>query len=268
MNYPSKAPEAVDALIGFRVECHDKTCDSASQHSINFNGIRPRCNVSDDYFWQAAEDHLLWKSVRTPFVSFFRSWERALIWRKHLIEREGKGIMIVAVWLKNLSGVYDAYNIAKRLIDREDPKSSSELQRNLGNYRGELLVRGGIDYTEYRILACFEGDSHEIERRSIPPLIKFPEREFTVYIPRGTLSAYGNSNLSITQQLEYEMLSLTGVRSDAKLCALVLAMCDCEMEMKEGKKKMMIKATEYCRPYISKKVFDFGSYNYFFDVHY
>lgn len=174
MNYPRKLPEAVDALIGFRVECHDKNCGFASQHSIDFSSIRPRCYISDDDFWQAAEDHLSWKHIRTPFVSFFRSWERALNWRKRLIERGGRGIIIIAVWLKDLSEVYDAYNIAQRLLGRKDLNSSSRLRRNFDCFRGELLVQGGIDYMEHRILACFEGDSLEIERRSISPLIKFP----------------------------------------------------------------------------------------------
>ncbi|KAF5617978.1 uncharacterized protein FTJAE_12418 [Fusarium tjaetaba] len=266
MNYPRQLPEAVDALIGFRVECHDKNCDFASQHSINFSSIRPRCYISDDDFWQAAENHLSWKRDRTPFVSFFRSWERALNWRKRLIEKKGKGIMIVAVWLKDLSGVYDAYNIAQCLIDHEGPSSSSELRPKLAYFRGELLVQGGIDYTEYRILACFKGDSPQIERRSISPLLKNPERSLVVSIPRGTLPIYGNSNLSTTQQLEYEMLSLTGVRNDAKLCALVLAMCDCGMEMKEENKKMTIESTEYCGHYMSKSVC--SKYNYNFDVYY
>ncbi|KAF5568112.1 hypothetical protein FNAPI_331 [Fusarium napiforme] len=265
MNYPRQFPEAVDVLIGFRVECHDKNCDFASQHSINFSSIRPRCYISDDDFWQAAEDHLSWKHVRTPFVSFFRSWERALKWREHLIERGAREIMIVAVWLKDLSGVYDAYNIAQRLVAFQDLSSSSRLRRNLDNYRGELLVQGGIDYTEYRILACFQGDSPEIERRAMSPMLEFPEQRLTVYNPRGTLPIYGNSNLSVTQQLEYEMLSLMGVRNDAKLCALVLAMCDCGMEMKEENKKMTIKSTEYYGNYLSKILF--RSCNYYFDVY-
>ncbi|KAF5588895.1 hypothetical protein FPANT_6455 [Fusarium pseudoanthophilum] len=265
MNYPRQLPEAVDALIGFRVECYDKYCDFANQHSINFSSIRPRCYISDDDFWQAAENHLSWKRDRTPFVSFFRSWERALNWRKRLIKRGGREIIIVAVWLKDLSGVYDAYNIAQRLVAFQDPSSSSRLRRNLDNYRGELLVQGGIDYTKYRILACFKGDSPEIERRSISPLLKHPERSLVVSIPRGTLPVYGNSNLSVTQQLEYEMLSLTGVRNDVQLCALVLAMCDCEMEMKEENKKMTIKATECCGNYVSK--FVSRSCNYYFDVY-
>ncbi|KAI1032859.1 hypothetical protein LB504_006515 [Fusarium proliferatum] len=251
MSYPRKLPDAVDALIGFRVECHDKNGDFASQHSINFSSIRPRCYISDEDFWQAAEDHLSWKSIRTPFVSFFRSWERALNWRKGLIERGGKRIMIVAVWLKDLSGVYDAYNIAQRLVARQDPNPNSRLRQNLDNYRGELLVQGG-------------GDSLEIERRSISPLLKFPEHKLVVSIPRGTLPIYDNSNLSIIHQLEYEMLSLTGVRNDAKLCVLVLAMCDCRMEMKEENKKLKIKATEYCGQYMLKSVI--GRYNYSFDV--
>ncbi|KAF5596244.1 hypothetical protein FPCIR_4166 [Fusarium pseudocircinatum] len=266
MNYPRQLPEAVDALIGFRVECHDKNCDFASQHSINFSSIRPRCYISDDDFWQAAENHLSWKHVRTPLVSLFRPWERALKWRERLIKRGGREVMIVAVWLKDLSGVYDAYNIAQRLVARQDPNPSSRLRQNLDNCRGELLVQGGIDYTEYRILACFQGDSPEIESRSISPLLKYPERSLVVSIPRGTLPIYGNSNLSVTQQLEYEMLSLTGVRNDAKLCALVLAMCDCGLEMKEENKKMTIKATEYYGNYLSKSVC--GNYNYNFDVSY
>ncbi|KAF5716358.1 hypothetical protein FMUND_6311 [Fusarium mundagurra] len=266
MNYPRTLPEAVDALVGFRVECHDNSCRSASQHSTNFSSIGPRCYISDDDFWQAAENHLLWKHVRTPFVSFFRSWKRALIWRNHLIERKGREIMIVAVWLKDLSGVYDAYNIAQRLLDHQGPNSGSDLRRKLDNFREELLVQGGIDYTEYRILACFQGDSPEIERRPISPPLKVPEWSIVVSIPRGTLPIYGNSNLSVTQQLEYEMLSLTGVRNDAKLCALVLAMCDWGMEMKEENKKMTIKATEYYGNYLSK--FVFRSCNYHFDVYY
>ncbi|KAF5245282.1 hypothetical protein FANTH_7404 [Fusarium anthophilum] len=266
MNYPRESPEAVDALIGFRVECHDKNCDFTSQHSINFSSIRPRCYISDDDFWQAAENHLLWRDITTPFVSFFRSWERALNWREHLIERGGRGIMIVAVWLKDLSGVYDAYNIAQHLLARQGPMSSSELRQKLDNFRGELLVQGGIDYMEYRIMACFQGDSPEIERRSISPLLRFPEPRITACIPRGTLPVHGNSQLSITQQLEYEMLNLTGVRNDAKLCVLILAMCDCEMEMKEENKKMTIKATGSYGNYFSK--FVIRSCNYYFDVYY
>ncbi|KAF5614394.1 uncharacterized protein FSUBG_274 [Fusarium subglutinans] len=267
MNYPRDPPEAVDAVIGFRVECHDKNCGFVvSQHSLNLSSIRPRCYISDDDFWQAAECHLLWKRIRTPFVSFFRSWERALNWRKHLIEKGGRGIMIVAVWLKDLSGVYDAYNIAQRLLACQGPMSSNGLRRNLDKFRGELLVQGGIDYMGYRIMACFQGDNPEIERQSISPLLGFPEHKLTVDIPRGTLPVYGNSKLSIAQKLEYEMLSLTGVRNDAKLCVLILAMCDCEMEMEAENKKMTIKATEYYGNYLSKLVS--RSCNYYFDVYY
>jgi hypothetical protein len=209
---------------------------------------------------------LSWKRVDNPFVSFFRSWERALNWRKRLIERGGRSIIIVAVLVERPVWSLRCICCRTTSLHRTSSNSSDRLRRNLEYFRGELLVQGGIDLTEYRILACFNGDSLEIKRRSISPLVEPSERSLFASIPKGTLLTFSNASLSITQRLEYDMLNLTGVRNDAKLYVLVLAMCVCEMEMKQENKKMTIEATEYCGNWLSR--FVVGGCNYNFDVYY
>jgi hypothetical protein len=49
--------------------------------------------------------HLSWTPLSTPFISFFSSWARAVRWRKWLIEKNARNVVIIAVWLKDESRV-------------------------------------------------------------------------------------------------------------------------------------------------------------------
>ena len=217
MNISPPPPTPVDEFIGFRVECQSVTNGTATRHLLNNNGgISPDVFPAGYNFWGKADDHMSLTLVASPFVSFFRTWERAKKWRKNLItDRGGRGVCIIAVWLKGLTKVYDAYTIAKRLGYPQGPR------RILEHHRQELLVEGGIRGDDYRVLAIFNGDTLDEEAVSLSPLIASPERLYKAKIPRGSLSG-----TTATESIRDEMHRLMGIRDDFKLYLLVVKMSE------------------------------------------
>ncbi|KAH7192724.1 uncharacterized protein B0J16DRAFT_411406 [Fusarium flagelliforme] len=215
MNVSPLPPTPVNEFIGFRVECQSATHGTATRHLLNNNGgIYPDVFPAGYNFWDKADDHMSWRRVNSPFVSFFRTWERAMYWRENLIRnRGGRGIRIIAVWLKGLTKVYDAYTIASHLGYPRGPR------RILEHHRHELLVEGGIHGDDYRVLAIFNGYTLGEEDIGLRPLAIDPERGYRATIPRGSLPG-----ATATESLRDEMYSLTGTSSDFKLYLLVLEM--------------------------------------------
>ncbi|WXC51015.1 hypothetical protein QX201_010720 [Fusarium graminearum] len=133
--------------IGFRVESHGnhrlQNC-RFDEHGdiIARDPLRPG-NA------QACRDHLLWKRRGGPFVSFFTDWNAALRRRKWVVEEGATQVVIVAIWLKGLSGIYDAFEIANSLGLKKPGKPDL--------FRHEVLIHGGISADSYRILAMFPG---------------------------------------------------------------------------------------------------------------
>lgn len=93
---------------------------------------------------QACLDHLRWRRSEGPFISFFTNWNAALRRQQWMIEQEqgATEVLIVAVWLKGLPVVYDAFSIADAL-NIESPN----------RFLHEVLIYGGISADRYRILA-------------------------------------------------------------------------------------------------------------------
>ena len=218
MNGSSRPSTPVDEFIGFRVECQSATRGTATRHLLNNNGgICPDVFPAMYNFWDKANDHLSWARVPSPFVSFFRTWERAMNWRENLItNRVGRGIRIIAVWLKGLTRVYDAYEIALCL---GYPSAEVGVRPRLENHKDELLVEGGIHGDDYRVLAIFNGNILGEEDIGLKPLAIDPERGYRATVPRGSLPG-----TTATESLRDKMHTLTGTSNDFKLYLLVLEM--------------------------------------------
>ncbi|KAH2362356.1 hypothetical protein KXV92_007135 [Aspergillus fumigatus] len=98
--------------------------------------------------------HLSWKRQPTRFLSFFSSWRRAMKRRESLEQNGEEDIVVIAVWAKDLPGVYSAEEVASILgYSNTGPNP----RKRLCNHYDEYLVEGGIAMDEYRILALFEG---------------------------------------------------------------------------------------------------------------
>lgn len=125
--------------------------------------------------------------------------------RRKTLEREGKtDIVVIAVWVKGLAGVYSAEEAASRL-----GYSDTGLQRKICHHRDEYLVEGGIVDTEYRVLAIFEGGG--------PPRNIVFECSF-YWIPATLPSGFfpGQRSHNALRGIEDEIYSHSGVRDDMK----------------------------------------------------
>jgi len=109
---------------------------------------------------------------------------------------------------------------------RYSHNSLGDPRRRLEHHEGEFLVHGGISADEYRILACFWGDTISNDQ----VLLSFPLAPVTYHatIPANTLPNSGDDNRT---ELRSEMCSLIGVRNHMIFCALVLALCCCGWEL-------------------------------------
>jgi hypothetical protein len=169
---------------------------------------------------QAFDDHLSWAHRPTPFISFFNNWGQALARRRWLLEEGANNVTIIAVWVKDLHYVHDAYDIATALRytdDNRDGARQPRQPRQLRHHFGEFLVEGGIRADDYRILATFDGDG--------------PERLVSLSIPRLRVEVmvpgdFAQSAMASTptQKLEDEVYSCTGVKCNQKFERLVCRM--------------------------------------------
>lgn len=243
MNGFAPPPQPVDELIGFRVECHSGNSLYINVHRMNNNGsISPHALPNKSLFWRHADDHLSWKHKDTPFLSFFRSWKRVMDWREKRITGGTKQVRIIAVFLKGLPHVYNAYEVARLLGYPSYPNPQPGIRRRLENHLDELLVHDGIGGCSYRVLACFEGDTLNTENISLSPLVNDQivngERFlFDTTIPRGSL--WTVSDNTTTERLMDEIHRCTGAPDDFKLCALVLRMCGRYLDHKDGSDGIM-----------------------------
>jgi hypothetical protein len=144
-------------------------------------------------------------------------------WRRGRIKEGGRNVRIIAVWLKGLSNVYDAYDIASCLEYSTEHTRGQSTSGVLENHRNELLVQGCISSSSNRVLACFEGDTLDKEILSFPLLSNDWRWPFEVTIPQGSLP--GVSETAATNLLMNNIHSLTGVSDGFKFCILVLKMC-------------------------------------------
>ncbi|KAL4761373.1 uncharacterized protein BDW70DRAFT_168115 [Aspergillus foveolatus] len=159
-------------------------------------------------------NHLVGVRTATPFVSF-GSWSRAMHWRRILQTQNRADIVIIAIWVKDLPGLYSAEDVAQQL---GYPKSGSEPNRRatISAHHGEYLVEGGIKPDEYRILAIFEGGG-------LDRTVVFESRfcQITTTIPDGFFPGRRLGNA--LQDIQDEIWSRLGVRNEKKRDELVKA---------------------------------------------
>ncbi|RJE18780.1 hypothetical protein PHISCL_08881 [Aspergillus sclerotialis] len=155
--------------------------------------------------WRDFECHLSWARRPTGLLSFSSSWRRAMRQREILRNGGENDIVVIAVWAKDLAGVYSAEDVASKL---GYPEERARVHRN------EYLVEGGIAADEYRILAVFEGGGTERDVVFECPFYKNGE-----FFP-------GRRSNNALDDIEGEIYRHSGVRDDMKRDELVKAiMC-------------------------------------------
>ncbi|BCR83531.1 uncharacterized protein ACHE_10933A [Aspergillus chevalieri] len=185
---------------------------SVPSNTATKNGLRANSTYKGPPSWQNFDDHLSWNRKPTRFLSF-GTWKRAMQRRKEL-EREGKtDIVVIAVWVEHLSGVYSAEEVAARLGYSD---TGLDRRRKLWQHRDEYLVEGGIVADEYRVLAIFEGGGPE---RNV--VFACPFYDISTTIPSGFFPGRRSNNA--LEDIEYEIYSHSGVRDDMKRDELVKA---------------------------------------------
>jgi hypothetical protein len=162
----------------------------------------------------AFDNHLSWNRTDTPFLSLFNSWDKTLRWRKWLLDRDVRDIIIIAVWADDLHSLYEAEDIARTLRYND---SGQDRRRRLRNHRHEYLVWGGICADDYRILAVFPGNGPE---RPVPLCSR--TRRVVANLPGDFAS---NAALrDVSEALLIEIYSCTGVEDRNKHHILVAYM--------------------------------------------
>lgn len=134
--------------------------------------------------------------------------------RREDLESEGeKDIVVIAVWAKNLAGVYSAEEVACRLGYSD---TGLNPRRRLRNHHDEYLVEGGIAADEYRILAVFEGGGPE---RNV--VFEWPFYQISTTIPSEFFPGRRSDNA--LGDIGDEIYEYSGVRNDMKRDELVKA---------------------------------------------
>ncbi|KAK9629781.1 hypothetical protein V6Z98_003329 [Aspergillus fumigatus] len=162
--------------------------------------------------WQEFDDHLFWRRRPTRFLSF-GTWGRAMRRRQQLESEGQRDIVLIAVWVKDLAGVYSAEEVACRLGYSD---TGPDHRRRLSPHRDEYLVEGGIAADEYRILAVFKGGGPE---RNV--VFACRSYQITTAIPRGFFPGQRLNNA--LEDIEDEIYSHSGIRDITKRDELVKA---------------------------------------------
>ncbi|KAL4789464.1 hypothetical protein BDV19DRAFT_397021 [Aspergillus venezuelensis] len=145
-------------------------------------------------------------SFREGYLCAWRQWKT--------LEEEGKtNIVVIAVWVEHVSGVYSAEKVAARL---GYSNTGLDPHRKLWHHRGEYLVKGGIAADEYRILAVFKGGGPEHD-----VVFKCPFYQISATIPSGFFPGRRSNNALV--EIEDEIYSYSGVHDDMKRDELVKA---------------------------------------------
>lgn len=221
--------------IAFRVEVHDQGHYFRNCTFYDRNGNMRAHNPQRNSDTQACLDHLLpWQRKHcfrcrqageplcqrckgSPFISFFTDWNAALRRRQRMIDEGAKEVLIVAVWLQDLPGIYDAFSIAQAL----------GLQ-NLDPFLKEIWVHGGISADSYRILAIFPGTKITEE-----VALRVNRLTMMVQMPGGFLRGvrtWSHNGVQFrpdaTDALQEEIQSCTGIVSNVKFPHLALSIGD------------------------------------------
>ncbi|CRG91094.1 hypothetical protein PISL3812_08142 [Talaromyces islandicus] len=190
----------------FRAECSSNT-------SFKEGYLCARKTIyGDPPSWQEFDDHLSWTRKPTRFLSF-GTWRRAMRRQRHLESEREKDIVVVAVWVKHLAGVYSAEEAASTLGYCD---TGLDPTRKLCHHHDEYLVDGGIAADEYRILAVFEGGGPE---RNV--IFTCPFYQISTTIPNTFFPGRRSNNA--LEDIEDEIYSHSGVRDNTKRDMLIKA---------------------------------------------
>ncbi|KAK2592791.1 hypothetical protein QQS21_009495 [Conoideocrella luteorostrata] len=200
--------------IGFRVEVHDTNHRLRNCTFDDDGNMIPR-DLFRSADSQACFDHLRWQRPGGPFISFFTTWSAALQRRQWVIDRGATSPVIVAVYLRELLSVYDAYGIA-RALNLPDPNASLN----------EVLLHGGIAANSSRILAMFHGqtalENIALSTEGLVVMIRIPG-DFILGV-QTTMHVGTGYQLDCTERLEQEVYARTGARAYIKVLLLMLTM--------------------------------------------
>ncbi|PYH96879.1 hypothetical protein BO71DRAFT_374435 [Aspergillus ellipticus CBS 707.79] len=120
-------------------------------------------------------------------------------------ERE-TDIIVIAVWVEHLLGVYSAEEVAARLGYSDN---GLDPHRKLWHHRDEYLVEGGIAADEYRIITIFKGGGPEHD-----VVFEYPFYRIQATILSGFF--HGRRSNNVLVDIEDEIYSRSGVRDDIK----------------------------------------------------
>ncbi|KAL6791965.1 hypothetical protein J3E68DRAFT_57605 [Trichoderma sp. SZMC 28012] len=201
--------------IGFRVEADGQNC------TFDDDGNMVARNPWRTGDAQACSDHLRWRPREGPFISFFTSWNAALRRRQWMLNNGAREVIIVAVWLKGLPLVYDAWRIARDLN-----------LNNLHRFENEVLVHGGIPADSYRILAIFHGKGNikeaALHLEGLNTTVEVPGE----FIDGVSIKKNIGGKHDAAELLRDELYTHTGTRDDAKFIPLVLCMANLTYDRK------------------------------------
>lgn len=113
--------------------------------------------------------------------------------------------MIVAIWAKDLSHVYNAYDVAEAMGYHRD---SLDPRRNLAHHMDEYLVWSGIADDDYRLLAIFDS----VTERQVRLGVQGPTGD--ALIPDGLLKALPDT--SPAECLEIVIYCNTGIKGQSQ----------------------------------------------------
>lgn len=151
------------------------------------------------------KNHLLWRPEPTGLLSFTSNFRRAVRRQEFFMETGRTDIVVIAVWAKDLNGVYSAEQVASVL------KYPDEMIRN---HYDEYLVEGGIAADQFRILAIFEGGGAE---RDV--VFECPFYKISTTIPSGFFP--GRISDNALNDIGNEIYRHSGVHDDWKRDELV-----------------------------------------------
>ena len=157
--------------------------------------------------WANAREHLLWRPVRTPSISVFNEYQKALDRAEMLEQRACTGIHIAIIdtYIVDHGELLDAHQIAKSL----------ELS-NCKFYEHECLFHRFI--ARERILAVLPAMG--------PSFQPIPLHQGYLQLPDSCFQSAGGRNIvAVKRYLAQKIRELYGSKDDAALQQAVLALC-------------------------------------------
>ncbi|KAI1495523.1 hypothetical protein F5X99DRAFT_415039 [Biscogniauxia marginata] len=161
-NTPLSLPESQRPYVLFRVinKSGPERGPGAPNGGFDWKGnLRPRwpletATVSLESF----DDHMSWKHVPTPYISFFSDWNTAMRRISWIFSKGGRRISIIAIWGRDLEHLYNAHAIARKLgyVGGDyHMRDENWKRRKLVHHRYEYLHHGRLMRQDSLFLATF-----------------------------------------------------------------------------------------------------------------